>query len=108
MVLPKRYVVFAARNKIKGLDEEFTKLFMTVLPVCQACIAVRVTLLVKHAIRNVAQRAARIVVDAERRARRDARSSVEVERLGEVIETTNNVTPRRGRGRGNRQRNTKT
>jgi len=35
------------------------------------------------------------------RARRDAQSGADVERLEEEIETTDNVIPRRGRARGN-------
>ena len=74
---------------------------MTVLPVCHACIALGAKIPVRPAIRNVAQRAARVVVDIERRARRDASSHVEAERPQEEIETTANAIPRRGRARGN-------
>jgi len=77
---------------------------MTVLPVCQACIADGAKIHVRHAIRNVAQRAARVVVDIERRSRRDAQSGVEVQPPQEEVETTANATSRRGRGMGNETR----
>ena len=74
---------------------------LLVLPVCQSCITIGANIPMRHAIRNVAQRAACVVVDVERRARRDAQSGAEVERLREEIETTTNAIPRRGGARGN-------
>ena len=55
----------------------------------------------RHAIRNVTQRAARVAVDAERRARREAQIGAEAKPPQEEVKTTVNATFRRGRGRGN-------
>jgi len=88
----------------QGPNEELMKLFMTVLPVCQACIAVGAKKPVRHAIRNIAQRAARFAVDVEHRARRDDQIGADVQRPEEEIETMTNTIPRRGRVRGNATR----
>ncbi len=73
---------------------------MTVLPVCQACIADGAKILVRHAIRNATQRAARVAVDAERSARRGAQSGVEVQPSQEEVETMADAISRRGIKKG--------
>jgi len=102
--LTEKMCCFCDEYKDQGPDEELTKLFMAFLPVCQACIAVGAKIVVRHAIRNGAQRADRVAPDTDRRARRDAQSGAEAERLEKEIETTTNAIPRRGRARGNKTR----
>jgi hypothetical protein len=92
---------FCGEEQDEGLDDELKKLFMTVLPVCQACIADGAKIPVRHAIRNATQRAARVAVDAERKARREAQSSAEVQPPQQEVEVTANATSGRGRGRSN-------
>ncbi len=94
-------------EKDQGQDEDLKKLFMTVLPVCQACITVGAKIPVRHAIRNAAQRAARVVVDDERRARRDDQMCADVQRPEREIETMTNTIPRQAR-ESEWQRNTGT
>ncbi len=92
---------FCGEEQDEGLDEELKILFMTVLPVCQACIADGAKIHVQHAIRNAPQRAARDdAVDAERIARREVQSGAEVQPPQQEVEMTANATSRRGRGRG--------
>ncbi len=65
---------FCASGQADVTDVELSKLFSTVLPVCQTCITGGAKIPVRTAIRNSQQRASRATIVAQRKAKRDAQS----------------------------------
>ena len=96
-------------------------MFTTFLPVCQACLHDGDKIPVRYAIRNFAQRASRVAVAAQRKAKCDAqriaprdvddeqpqsvqeevRHHQDIQQPPEEIETIASIHARRGRARGN-------
>ena len=101
--LTEKLCCFCAEGSTEELDnKELHILFTTALPVCQLCLANAAKISVKWAIRNSEQRLIR-VVDAERRARSDAQSSVKDPQPPIHVATTASMS-RRGNERGNGSR----
>ena len=112
---------FCASGQADVTDVELSKLFSTVLPVCQTCITGGAKIPVRTAIRNSQQRESRAAIAAQRKAKRDAQSIAprglrdeqphdvqeevhhphENQQAQEEIRTTASLPPRRGRARGN-------
>ena len=52
------------------------KIFTTVFLVCSACLSKGAKIRVRHAIRNSSQRASRVAIQVQRKAKSDARAAI--------------------------------
>ena len=65
---------YVASEQADVTDVELSKLFSIGLLVCQECLTGEAKMMVKTAIRNAKQRASRVTIAAQRKAKRDAQS----------------------------------
>ncbi len=72
--LSDKLCCFCAKGESDEPDEELQKMFTTVLRVYSACLSKGAKIIVMHAIRNSSQRASRVAIQVQRKAKRDARA----------------------------------
>ena len=74
--LTEKLCCFCAEEEADGPNDELQKMFTAILPFCCSCLSKGAKIPDRHAIRNSAQRASRATVLAQRKAKRDAQTTV--------------------------------